>query len=187
MTFRIPCCLWVIFVFYFAAMNSRFCRCVFVVSLLLPFAVQAQWDWEDKGEVSSIDTSMPSYFYDTEQLKRNVLADIQDLGHTNYQMDYANEISKIPKQLAKDTGIVYGWTDWETALNSIVRDIAPYSSFNREYSVIIVNDPATNAFATEGGLVLVTVGMLADVHSMDELRLNLGHEIESNFRIRSIV
>ena len=66
---------------------------------------------------------------------------------------------------------------WETTLNKIVRDIAPYSSFNREYSIIIVNDPSTNAFATEGGLVLVTVGMLADIQTMDELRLILGHEI----------
>lgn len=45
------------------------------------------------------------------------------------------------------------------------------------YTFIVIDDSAINAFATPGGFVLITTGMLAFLRDEDELAMILGHEI----------
>lgn len=158
--FRILSCF--VFILIFFASNSSF----------------AQWDWEeDKKAEKRVESTLPSYFYDAETLKKYIIADLDGLEYPHYQKDFAEEVSGLVDQLIDDSLLVYGWKDWEAILKEVTQEVAPYAEFNRDFTFVIVDDPATNAYATEGGLIMVNVGFLADIESIDELRLVLAHEI----------
>mgnify|MGYP006143293757 CR=1 FL=1 len=145
-----------------------------VLLISIPRFAVAQWNW---GEVERADTSLPSYFFDQQLLEAMVLAEVDGSVFPSYEEDYAKEISKFPKKLREDSIIIQGWTYWENQLKTIVDEIASFSEVKREYAILILDDASHNAFVTEGGLVMVTAGLLADIESLDELRLILAHEI----------
>lgn len=169
-------------------MNFKFLL-VQLFAIAFSMSSHAQWDWEkDKSKTESkpdverksgsmADYTVPSYAYDPQQLYEYILTDLQGYPNPGWQKDYAKEVSSVPEKLRKDSFLIFDWTEWENVLNEIVRDFAPKSSFNRDYSIFIVKDPSTNAGAYEGGLILVNIGLLADIETLDELRMILAHEM----------
>lgn len=83
------------------------------------------------------------------------------------------------EKLAEEKEFVHNYM-LENQLSKMLIDtvIAPYVKRKGvQYSLTIVDDPVPNAFATNGGFIYLTTGLLGFIQSPDELAFIVAHEI----------
>lgn len=84
----------------------------------------------------------------------------------------------IALQVVARSGGIYDQPDLTHYVNLVGRAVAATSDrSNMDYHFAVLNDQSINAFATPGGYVFVTRGLLKQVRNEAELAAVLGHEI----------
>lgn len=143
--------------------------------------LQAQWDWEngdaDFDAERKTTESLSFDLFNEEEFRTKVLQEIGGGEHPKYEQEYASYLAGLVQKLKGDGKIISDWTYWEDQIYLIIEEITQSDGVRSEYAVLIIDDATHNIFATEGGLIIVTAAMLADIESLDELRFILAHEI----------
>jgi len=135
-------------------------RCIlFIVLFLCAFATWAQCDMTNYKALES-KGPMPSDF---------VKIANTDKSYTDYNV--------VLKRLVMNGDILYG-TKLNDYVNTIVDNLLKDDPVLRsKIHVYLVKSTGVNAYATANGLVLVNMGLLAQVSNESELAFVLGHEI----------
>ena len=91
---------------------------------------------------------------------------------------YAKSIADLAEMLRESGHMYQDWNDWETHIERFAQDLVkdgPYDDMR--FRVKVLRDPEINAYATCAGYIFVNVGFLAEIESLEELKLVLAHEI----------
>lgn len=149
-------------------------------SITCPSDAFAQYDYTPYQLSDSFSAENPNYNHDTILYRINRRLDGEDLytarSYATDAADYAHNLYRY--------GFMYeNWTEWETIVQEYANDIGNSGNYDKmDYYVSVLRDPNINAYATCAGYMFVNVGFLAEIESLEELKLVLGHEIGHNLK-----
>lgn len=110
----------------------------------------------------------------------NVLPMIQKKGFQNQLRDELEEDALYFIQRLQADGRAFKDPYLENYIYGLIAKIAPTTLVDGRpgnVSIVILNDDEQNAFTFSNGIIVITTGLLANLHSEDELVAILAHEI----------
>ncbi len=113
----------------------------------------------------------------TYRLKQLIKRDIQGLTKPGWHAHYAHVIVKMVENYEDNGLIVRDYYEWDSLINEALLSFRTSQNETRPHMAYIVNDPEVNIISTEGGLILINVGLLAEIEDYNELRMLLAHEL----------
>jgi predicted Zn-dependent protease len=98
-------------------------------------------------------------------------------GNASIQDSLDYKIGKKTFEMVKQTYGIYHNDSLLTIVKEVGQQLEKHLTFSQPLQYFLVDTPEPNAFATAGGYVYVTRGLLAILNSKDELAGIMGHEI----------
>ena len=134
-------------------------------------------DMPKNVEFRPVEDNLTNYWFAKNLASLRTISEIEDLYATRAEMEddaqrYLNTLSKY--------GLIYDDPYLESYLYSLVSKILPThraDGFPYDLKVSIVHDESMNACVFPNGVMLVNTGLLAEMHTEDELVAALAHEI----------
>ena len=121
--------------------------------------------------------NLDNYWFVRNLESLRTISEIKDLYKTRAELEKdSNEYLKVLSKY----NLLFDDPYLESYLYSVVSKILPYKradGFPYDLKIKIVKDPSANAAAYPNGILLVNTGLLALVHSEDELAAILAHEV----------
>lgn len=87
------------------------------------------------------------------------------------KLRYEKEIDMVDSDL-----LLYN-SPLQSALDSLTAELAPHLSSKRKLRVFVTRELSANAYSTGDGNLFVSIGLMAKLHTRDELLFVLAHEI----------
>ena len=113
----------------------------------------------------------------TKRLWQLVYKEVQGLPKPGWYEHYAYTIVKMVKNFEANGMISHHYVHWDSVVTQMLQSFQASQGLTRPYLPLIIDDPEANIMATEGGLVVITVGLLAEIKNYEELRMLLAHEL----------
>lgn len=141
------------------------------------FKVQARNFPRDLSSLKPVEDNLQNYWFTKNLSTLKVISEIKDLYKT--RSDIEAEANEYINMLAK-YDLIYDDPFLESYLYSIVTKIIPTNradGFPYDIKVVLVRDESMNACVFPNGIMIVNTGLLAELHTEDELVAALSHEI----------
>lgn len=134
-------------------------------------------DLPKKTDFMPVDDNLTNYWFARNLSSLKTISEIDDLYAMRSEME---DDANMYLQTLSRYGLIYDDPYLESYLYSIVSKILPThraDGFPYDLKVVIVHDETMNACVFPNGVLLINTGLLAEMHTEDELVAALAHEI----------
>lgn len=112
-----------------------------------------------------------------DEIKKAVLHQIRNEEPKRWHEDFANELSQLPAYMIRN-GLTYqNRNECTRLIENTIKELTRSNGDSTIYQVLVMKDASFNAFAMEGGIIMVNMGFLAALQNEDELAMVLAHEM----------